>query len=441
MSRIHKTSGAGFSRRALLVLCALLITGTARAEGDRYEVAFAKTLTFRGGKVTIENRFGSLTVRTEAGSKVSVRAKIRASSPEYGQRIRILTSETGDGVSVRTVYPEGRMTRTSGENSYSVDYEITVPINAPLVLRNRFGDTRLDDHRAPATIENSHGKVTVYNTQGSKNIENAFGPVDVRDQDGNLVIRGSNGGVSVNNVGGTVDIANRFANVVVRDTRKPVIVRNTNGQVDLRNIGGAITIVNAFGNVSAFEIRGKTSITSTNAKVEVRNVSGETAIKNDFGNVVAIDILGPLSVSGRNLTVDARNVRGPASIDSEYGNITIIGVNGPANVRTSFGSTTVRDAGGPVSVENQNGAIVVSGLRAGRCQPISLRGSYSSIKLRIPASSGYAVNARTSAGRIVSSVSMSSKTSTDSTLSGTIGNGSCKLELLNENGNISISEE
>jgi hypothetical protein len=97
--------------------------------------------------------------------------------------------------------------------------------------------------------------------------------------------------------------------------------------------------------------------------------------------------------------------------------------------------------GGAVDVTNSNGAISVTGLRAGACHPVSLRTNFSSIKVALPQGIGYAVNARTSFGRVNSQIPILTTGVTEETLVGTIGKGGCKLELANSNGNITIEQE
>ena len=60
MSRISKAAVA-----AAIIIAAM--TMPARADSDRYTVVVTRHLTFRGGKVSIEHRFGSINIRTHGG--------------------------------------------------------------------------------------------------------------------------------------------------------------------------------------------------------------------------------------------------------------------------------------------------------------------------------------------------------------------------------------
>ena len=71
----------------------------------------------------------------------------------------------------------------------------------------------------------------------------------------------------------------------------------------------------------------------------------------------------------------------------------------------------------------------------------ALRTTFGTIKLAIPGGAGYAVNAPTSFGRVVSAVPITTTGISDENIVGTIGRGGCKLELVNANGNIMIDRE
>ncbi|HEX7807334.1 MAG TPA: hypothetical protein VF608_01370, partial [Thermoanaerobaculia bacterium] len=161
MSRIH-------SARVLLAL--LLITFIAAplfAEDDdsRFELKFGKDVPLRGGRVSIDHAFGDLDLRTHNSSDVQVRATIRSSDEEIGKQIHITAIQEGTGVSIRTHIPEVRNRR--GRLSYSVDMTVTVPVNAAVVAKNRFGNT---DARglAATVIENKQGAILLQHGRGSQ---------------------------------------------------------------------------------------------------------------------------------------------------------------------------------------------------------------------------------------------------------------------------------
>ena len=80
-------------------------------------------------------------------------------------------------------------------------------------------------------------------------------------------------------------------------------------------------------------------------------------------------------------------------------------------------------------------------MTGGPCKPVALRTTFSSIKVSVPSNASYTVNARTTFGRINSSLPITSTTLSDETVVGTIGGGSCRMELANSNGSITIEKD
>ena len=115
-------------------------------------------------------------------------------------------------------------------------------------------------------------------------------------------------------------------------------------------------------------------------------------------------------------------------------------IGGSARVHTSFASVFLKGVGGAVTVENENGSIGVSGLR-GACNDITLRTSFASIKVSLPATHGYNVDARTSFGSITTDVPITITHKSENALQGTIGVGGCRLTLSDNNGNITVGRE
>ena len=77
-----------------LVAAALVALTASYAQA--YEQSIDRTMTFRGGRVTIDHRFGSVEVHTAGGNQVTVHAVVHASDPDFGRQIEVIT-EASDG--------------------------------------------------------------------------------------------------------------------------------------------------------------------------------------------------------------------------------------------------------------------------------------------------------------------------------------------------------
>ena len=374
-------------RVAVAIVVALAATA-ADAQPHRYQTSFTREIPYRAGDVTIDHRFGSLTITTGSSSQVAVRASIRASDPAFGQQIRIATDHTSDGVRIRTEYPE-RNSERHDQSSYSVDLRVTVPRGAPVRVNHRFGSLQATGIAGGSSLVNGHGSIHLVGGRGEQSIQNSFGSIQARDIDGN------------------------------------VHARNSHGSIHAERIRGRSVLENRFGSIHAEELESDATITNTHGSVHVSAIRAGTRIVSSFGSV------------------DVEAVDGPLKVEANHSPVKVRGVSGNADVSTTHSVAEVADVRGALDVENQNGAIRVKGLSSPRCSAVTLRTSHSSIRVAIPANASYAVNARTTHGRIISVVPIASATTSANagTVIGKIGSGGCRLNLTNSYGNITIGQE
>src|SRR2546430_11510490 len=146
-----------------IAIAVALIAISAPAE-DRFEKTFSRSLTYRGGRVTVENRFGALNVRAGSGNTVTVRATIRSSDAEIGRSINIETSDGAGGISIRTVVPT---ISHHGSLSFSIDVDAVVPAEAPLLLSNHFGSIDATGLPAPSELVNRQGSIALHDSSGN----------------------------------------------------------------------------------------------------------------------------------------------------------------------------------------------------------------------------------------------------------------------------------
>jgi hypothetical protein len=516
---------------AAFLLSSALAPMAAAANPGQQEVSrdFQKTLTLNPGQsFRIENKFGEVRIHGESGRdlKISATIRVQANSREeadsYSQKIQIEVQQEGDGVRVRTIYPDERhwYIRVGKNPSYSVNYDIGMPADAPLFVKNSFGSVTSNGVHAKSEIENSNGSVTVHDS-GPARLTNSFGSVDLAGASGDSSITDNNGSTEATDIKGALELRNRFGSITVRNIQGAANITGGNGTVtvsdtgsanvttsfgsaDVRNVRGDLTLhdnngnveISSVGNVTFSEVKGRLECTTNNGRVQGHAVGGAATIRNSFGNIELDNIAGALDAETSNGKISVRDARGSVSLKTSFGaieasnipkgirtvtgngaiNITDVGadaytktsfgsiladrvngnftaedtngsviarnVKGDATVSTSFSGVTLETVGGRVTVDNQNGAIDVAATRsAGGCRDISLKTSFSSIRVRIPEGLGYNVAAHTSFGRITTDLPVTATgTIGGDSLNGTIGSGGCRLQLTNSNGNIEINK-
>ncbi len=522
------------------VLSSFAVTQAAPANPGQEQVSrdFQKTLPLGpGASFQIENKFGEVRIHGESGREVKISATIRvqARSREeaetYAQKVQIDVQQVGDGVRVRTIYPddEQKWFHIGKNTSYSVNYDIAVPSDAQLVVKNSFGNVTINGVRGKSDIDNSHGSLTVREL-GPARLNNSFGSIELAGTSGDTFINDNNGSVQASDVKGALDLRNRFGSITVRQVqgaatitggngtvtlneagsatittsfgsaevrniRGDLVLHDNNGNVDISSVAGSATISNSFGNVNFSDVKGRVDCTTNNGRVQGTSVGGgAVTIRNSFGNIELENVAGTVDAETSNGKVVLRDARGSVTLKTSFGaieasnipkgirattgngaiNLTDIGadtyaktsfgsitaehingnltaedsngsvtarnVKGDANVTTSFSGVTLESIGGRITVDNQNGAIYVTALHpSAGCRDISLKTSFSSIRVGIPEGVGYNLAAHTSFGRISSDlpVTASGNIGGDS-LNGTIGSGGCRVQLTDSNGSIEI---
>src|SRR5205823_7266334 len=118
-----------------------------------------------------------------------------SSSDEIGRQITVEVSPaTAAGVTIKTRYPE--IHRRGESISYSVDLDVTVPANAPLLVKNRFGSIDAAGVRAASEFVNAQGSIDARDFSGRQRIENSFGSIKLQNSGGDTTLVNSNGSVT-----------------------------------------------------------------------------------------------------------------------------------------------------------------------------------------------------------------------------------------------------
>ena len=500
---------------------------------------FQKALTLAAGQsFRIENKFGQIRIHGESGRDLKISATIHVQSDSrdqaqsYVDKIHIDVEQNSQGVQVRTNYPEeGRNWIGRKNTSYSVDYDVAVPTDAPLFIKNSFGSVNATGVRSASEFDNSHGSLTVRDT-GAARLNNSFGSIEVAGAAGAVFVNDNNGSVQVSDVKGALEIRNRFGSITARDIqgaanitdgngavtvsdagsanittsfgsvdarniRGDLTVHDNNGNVEISTVGGAADITDSFGNVTFSDVKGRVNCTTnngrvrgsslagnavtirdsfgnldldnitgalnaetSNGKITVRSAHGTVELKSSFGAIEASDISkGIRAITGNGAitltdiggdtfaktsfgSVSVDRIAGNLAVEDQNGSVTARNVKGDARVSTSFSGVTLESIGGKITVDNQNGGIsVVAARPASGCRDISLKTSFSSIRVGIPEGLGYNVTARTSFGRIITDLPITATGSVGTDfLTGTIGSGGCQLQLTDSNGSIEITK-
>jgi hypothetical protein len=359
--------------------CALLLgvllvwpAGATNSSQDTATREFRKTVSLSAGQTfSIESKFGSIRIHGENSREADISATIRvqassqAKAEKYAESIRIEVQEDGKGVSVRTVAPSDGpiVIRIGDKNSYSVDYDISVPVDAKLWVKNAFGDVEIRGARGFSEVESNHGRLTVRDG-GPAKLTNAFGIVEASNMEGDLVVTSNNGTVTVSSIKGSVDLKDRFGTVTVRNVQGSATIVAGNGPVELTDAGNA-KITNSFGAVEVRNIHGTLSVNNNNGAVEVNTVSGNAELSGSFGSITFSGVGGSVKCTANNGRVRGGPTGGEVYVRNTFGDVSLEQIGGAVQVENSNGAVSVREAKGKATLNTSFGAIEASGLRGG----------------------------------------------------------------------------
>jgi hypothetical protein len=333
---------------------------------------FHKTLSLGVGKsFRIENKFGEIRIHGESSRELRISATIHAQADSHEQaqsfvdKVQIDVQETPQGVEVHTNYPQDNSDWLGRRHaSYSVDYDIAMPADASLVVKNSFGNVNAAGVRSKSEFDNSHGSLNVRDT-GVARLSNSFGSIELTGATGDVSVTDNNGAVQVSAVKGSLEVRNRFGSITVHDIQGGANIVGGNGAVSVSDAGSA-NITESFGGVEARNIRGDLTVHDSNGNIDVSNVGGGADITDSFGNVTFSEIKGRVNCTTSNGRVYASSLSGSAvTIRDSFGNLELSNIAGALNAETSNGKITLRSARGTVELKSSFGAIEASDLSKG----------------------------------------------------------------------------
>jgi len=196
--------------------------------------------------ISVNNPYGSISVRPSAGNTVVVNAVLSS------DKVEVFNSAAGNRVDVQSHLLPG-----ADERSGRVDYEIQVPADASVTLHSSMGTLR---------AEKLHGDMT---------LEGAGAAVDVRDiSDAHVHVKTLNGPVTLTNVqDGHVEVDSLSGNVILNAVTGPL--------VQVISTSGGISYIGDFGDRGEYRLTSHSGDIeavvpeSTSADVNARSVRGE----------------------------------------------------------------------------------------------------------------------------------------------------------------------
>jgi hypothetical protein len=158
----------------------MLASGAALAD-VREEVTFNYTLE-SGGRLSLENVNGSISIEGGDGDQVVITARKKANNQEALDEIEITIDATPTRISIDTDLPDSKGWWGGGSNSgASVSYELSVPSNIDLdSISSVNGGIDIAGVFGTVKAETVNGSIDVENASGDAKLETVNGGIDAR---------------------------------------------------------------------------------------------------------------------------------------------------------------------------------------------------------------------------------------------------------------------
>ncbi|MEN3333097.1 MAG: lia operon protein LiaG [Blastocatellia bacterium] len=331
----------------------------------------------QGMKITVANSYGN--VKINGGSqtvKATLTKRVRGWSADDARRIAdqvsLTITKTSDGLLVTT-------TRNEINQDFTTDIQIDVPLSANLVANNSYGAVAVSNLQNNVQIKTSHGQADVNQVNGNVKCDLSYANANAANINGDLIINGAKG-VRLSNINGAVQLAAR------------------NDAVELKEISGPVHVNAPFCSIRAQGLSAESELKTEHGKVEVTGATN-LIIEAPFSDVRAQTINGDLTVHSSNSSIQLATVSGTIEVNADKCNVSVEDARGEIAIETSHGEVVVKDFYEGVHVETSYGTVTLVAAKPPE-NDIDVKNSHGEIKLVLPSSSQFMLNAASENGEI-----------------------------------------
>ena len=333
-----------------------------------------------GMVVSVNNSYGSLKV-TGGGSAVKatlvkgVRSWSEDDARKTADRIRLMVNRTPDGITITT-------NRDQLTEQFTTDIQIEVPSYIGLSLTDSYGSVVANGIQGGLTAKASYGEADLSDIKGDVNLSLSYSGITATNIDGNLSVAGAKR-AKISNVTGSVEVAAGTA---------------SNEGIELRNISGQVRVNAPFCRIVAQGLDQFAELKTEHAGVEVSKASDVTVVA-PHSDVRAKSIDGDLRISSSNSNLQLSSISGDLEIQAEQCSVNADDIKGNVAIETTHGDVIVKNFYESVRVETSyRDVTLMSALEpAGN---IDVQNNHGQIKLVLPSSSHFHLDAQTPNGQI-----------------------------------------
>lgn len=333
-----------------------------------------------GMTISVNNSYGN--VKITAGSSTvratltkSVRGWSQEDARQIADRIRLISNQNGDGLTITT-------NRDQVAEQLTTDIQIEVPSNTNVSIVDSYGAVAASGIHGSLTVKASYGQADVTGIRGDVSLALIHSDITASNIDGDLTVTGAKN-ARIANVAGNLELTASAA---------------SNGSVDLRDISGAVRVDAPFCRIFAQGLDQAAELKTEHASVEVTRAA-ELVIEAPHSNVRVKNINGDLRVSSSNSNLQLSSISGELEVQAEKSSVNVEDVKGSIAIETTHGDVVVKNFYESVRVETSyRDVALITGIEPSG--DIEVQNNHGQITLVLPPSSRFHLDAESANGQI-----------------------------------------
>jgi DUF4097 and DUF4098 domain-containing protein YvlB len=328
-------------------------------------------------KVSVNNSYGSVKV---TGGASAIRATLikgvrgwsEDDARKIADKIKLFMNQTSDGLTITT-------NRDQFSQQFTTDIQVEVPGLSSVSVTDSYGSISANDICGGLTVKASYGQADIRAIRGDVKLDLSYSDVNASNVEGDLVINGAKR-ARISNVAGSVQLS------------------ASNGSVELRDVSGAVHVDAPFCRIVAQGLDQTAELKTEHAGVDVSRAA-DVVIDALHSDVRAKSIRGDLSVMSSNSNIQLASITGELEVQAEQSSVNVDDVRGGVSIVTSHGDVVVRNFYEGVHVETsyRDVTLVAASEPTG---DINVQNNHGQIKLVLPQSSRFNLNAESANGQI-----------------------------------------
>ena len=231
-------------------------------------------------------------------------------------------------------------------------------------------------------------------------------------------------------------ISNRRGDVSVMGRDGDLQISTQHGDVSLTDINGKASLNMERGSIKASQVSGDVSVEGRVDNTSIQDVKGAVRLTGEFFEGVRLSRIAK-TVSFKSSRTDMEFSRLDGDLDLDSGDLRVSDLTGPMRLETRSKDVSLTGLSGDLRLKDQNGSVEVRVRKAGSMQLDNRKGD---IQVFLPEKTGFEVDARARGGEIQSDFSelKIDNAHDQATASGSVGGGGPRLVVSNEHGDIEI---